>query len=105
VTDEAQEQEQSGDPELDQSHAVLLTGEALRSLAKLPARIAEPLVVFAFSGLAAAPRRRGKPLAAEFSGFWSARRGDFRVIYSIDDARREVTVHRIAGRSDAYRSR
>ncbi|HEY2507582.1 MAG TPA: type II toxin-antitoxin system RelE/ParE family toxin [Streptosporangiaceae bacterium] len=35
----------------------------------------------------------------------SARRGDYRVIYRIDDARREVTVIAVEHRSDVYRPR
>lgn len=82
-----------------------MTGEAFRSLAKVPPRVAEPLVTFIFVGLAAAPKRRGKPLLADFAGLWSARRGDDRVIYAIDDERREIVVHRIGGRADVYRPR
>ena len=86
-------------------YEVRLTGEALRSLAKVPPRIAEPLVTFVFRALAENPKRRGKPLIGEFDGLWSARRGDYRVIYSVDDEANRVIVHRVASRADAYRPR
>ncbi|MGH9213115.1 MAG: type II toxin-antitoxin system RelE family toxin, partial [Acidimicrobiales bacterium] len=39
------------------------------------------------------------------AGKHSARRGDFRVIYEIDDNRHRVTVVAIDHRSDVYRPR
>lgn len=86
-------------------YRVTLSSAAVRSLRSIPPRIAEPLVAFAFVGLAENPRRRGKPLGADFAGLWSARRGDDRVIYEIDDEVHIVDVIRIAHRSEAYRSR
>lgn len=86
-------------------YRVRLTGEAIRSLRRVPPRVAEPLVAFVFGALAERPRTRGKPLRGEFGGEWSARRGDYRVLYSMDDTTRTLVVHRIAGRADAYRPR
>jgi mRNA-degrading endonuclease RelE of RelBE toxin-antitoxin system len=85
-------------------YPVRLSSTAVRSLRAVPPRIAESLVTFAFVALAENPRRRGKPLGADFAGLWSARRGDCRVIYEIDDEVRVVDVVRIAHRSEAYRS-
>jgi mRNA interferase RelE/StbE len=86
-------------------YRVTLSAAAVRSLRAIPPRIAEPLVAFAFVALAENPRRRGKPLGADFTGLWSARRGDYRVIYEIDDEVRVVDVVRVAHRSEAYRPR
>jgi mRNA-degrading endonuclease RelE of RelBE toxin-antitoxin system len=36
-------------------------------------------------------------------GLYSARRGDFRIIYEIDEAELVVIVHRIQHRADVYR--
>jgi mRNA interferase RelE/StbE len=84
---------------------VTLSSAAVRSLRAIPPRLAEPLVTFAFVALAENPRRRGHPVGAEFAGLWSARRGDYRVIYEIDDEVRVVDVFRIAHRAEAYRPR
>jgi mRNA interferase RelE/StbE len=81
----------------------VLTGTALRSLQAVPPRIAEPLVAFIFGGLAADPRRRGKPLQRELEGLWAARRGDFRVVYRLDEASKTMLVLKIAHRSNVYR--
>jgi mRNA-degrading endonuclease RelE of RelBE toxin-antitoxin system len=55
--------------------------------------------------LAASPQRVGKPLKLGLEGLHSARRGDYRVIYRIDDHRRRVDVVAIEHRSDIYRPR
>jgi len=47
----------------------------------------------------------GKPLRRELAGYWSARRGSYRIIYRLDEERREAIVIRIEHRSDVYRSR
>ncbi|CAN5644855.1 hypothetical protein BH24ACT4_BH24ACT4_10800 [soil metagenome] len=62
-------------------------------------------VEFAYGGLADSPQRVGRALRFDLEGTHSARRGDFRVIYEIDDDRRVVTVLAIAHRSDVYRPR
>jgi mRNA interferase RelE/StbE len=47
----------------------------------------------------------GKALKLGLAGLHSARRGDYRVIYRIDDQLHEVTVIAVEHRSQAYRSR
>jgi mRNA interferase RelE/StbE len=47
----------------------------------------------------------GEPLRLGLGGLRSARRGDYRVIYRIDDDQRLVTVIAIEHRSDIYRPR
>jgi mRNA interferase RelE/StbE len=44
----------------------------------------------------------GKPLRFELDGYWSAQRGQYRVIYSIHDDEVRVRVVRISHRADAY---
>jgi len=58
-----------------------------------------------FDSIAVNPRRAGKPLRGELEPLFSARRGDFRVIYEIPEDERVVLVHRAAHRGDVYRSR
>ena len=50
------------------------------------------------------PRRVGKPLHGELADIWSARRGTYRILYRIVEAKREVVVLRIEHRRDAYRT-
>jgi len=81
-----------------------LTAGALRSLDSVPPRVAEPLVAFIFGSLAEDPRRRGKPLQRELEGRWAARRGDYRVLYRLDEATKTMYVLKIGHRSDVYRT-
>ena len=62
-------------------------------------------VEFVYGSLAANPHRVGKPLQLGLDGLHSARRGDYRVIYRIDDQHRRVDVVAIEHRSDIYRPR
>ncbi len=47
----------------------------------------------------------GKPLRFEFEGLHSARRGDYRVVYEVDQEQAMVTIIAIQHRSDVYRQR
>ena len=86
-------------------HAPVLTAAAIRDLEQTPPKIGQALLAFIFGGLSAKPRRRGKPLERKLEGLWSACRGDYRVIYRIDDDSATLYVLRIAHRSRVYRSR
>ncbi len=78
---------------------------ARRALARLPEKVATAAVEFLYGSLAANPYRVGKPLRLRLSGLHSARRGDYRMIYRIDDDIRRVAVLAIEHRSDIYRPR
>jgi mRNA-degrading endonuclease RelE of RelBE toxin-antitoxin system len=47
----------------------------------------------------------GKPLRFEYEGRWSARRGPYRITYSIDEEARTVTILAVGHRTDVYRKR
>lgn len=49
------------------------------------------------------PERMSKPLLDELEHLRSARRGDYRVLFELDEAARTLLVVRIAHRADAYR--
>jgi mRNA interferase RelE/StbE len=85
------------------SYAIAWTATSCRALARLPEKAATAAVEFLYGSLADRPRRVGKPLRLDLEGLHSARRGDYRVIYRIDDDRRLVTVMAIEHRSDIYR--
>jgi mRNA interferase RelE/StbE len=80
-----------------------VTARAARDLERLPEKIAVACVEFLFGPLADNPQRVGKALRAELSGSYSARRGDYRVIYAIRDDLRVVEIEHIDRRSDIYR--
>jgi mRNA-degrading endonuclease RelE of RelBE toxin-antitoxin system len=76
-----------------------------QALAKLPEKAATAAIEFVYGSLAENPHRIGKPLKLTLKGLYSARRGDYRVNYRIDDHLRAVTVMAIEHRSDVYRPR
>ncbi len=85
-----------------------VAASAERQLARLPGRVAAAVVEFMIGPLCDNPRRVGHPLQRELQGLWSARRGAYRVVYSIDDdddTSLTVTVLRIDHRADVYRQR
>ena len=49
-------------------------------------------------------RRIGHELRNELAGIWSARRGDFRVLYRIDEEAHEVQVLSVDHRRDVSRT-
>jgi mRNA-degrading endonuclease RelE of RelBE toxin-antitoxin system len=85
--------------------AIAWTAAARRALTRLPEKVATSVVEFLHGSLAEAPHRVGKPLKLGLEGLHSAHRGDYRVIYRIDDDHRLVTVTVIEHRSDIYRPR
>ncbi|WP_239377116.1 type II toxin-antitoxin system RelE/ParE family toxin [Frankia sp. Cj5] len=48
-------------------------------------------------------RRADKALRFDLDGIWSARRGTYRVLYRVNEDKREVVILRIEHRRDAYR--
>jgi mRNA-degrading endonuclease RelE of RelBE toxin-antitoxin system len=86
-------------------YAIAWTAPARRALARLPEKVAAAVVEFLYGSLATNPHRAGKPLKLGLEGLHSARRGDYRVIYRINDHRHRVDVLAIEHRSDIYRPR
>lgn len=69
----------------------------------LPESVATAVWEFANGALAENPNRVGEQLVRELAGNWSARRGQYRVIYVIDDNQVTVTVVTCDHRRDVYR--
>lgn len=91
-------------------YRLLVTPPARRGLDRLSEAAAAAVVEFLLGDLVREPRRVGKPLRAELSGTWSARRGPYRIVYTVcendsSDNDRTVAVLRIEHRADVYRQR
>ena len=85
------------------TYTVVLSAAAKRAIEHdLPEAVAVAVVDFLFGPLAADPHRVGKPLRFDLEGYWSARRGQYRVIYSIHNDQLLVRVVRMSHRADAY---
>lgn len=80
-----------------------LSRVARRALTEtLPESVAAAVWEFVSGPLLDKPHRVGKRLRFELEGHYSARRGQYRVIYSIDDHAVIVDVVKISHRGDAY---
>ena len=82
-----------------------ITPEGLRHLDRLPGKVRDAALAALHGPIRESPHRLGKQLVGELSGPFSARRGDYRIIYSIDDTARIVVVHRVQHRASVYRGR
>ena len=76
---------------------VIFAPQARRALSvKLPESVAAAALEFILGPLCENPYRMGKPLKRELEGFYSARRGEYRVIYQV---RADVLIIEIVGAS------
>ena len=88
----------------DGGYEIVVAGPAATTIAEqLPEPVAAAVIELITGPMLDNPRRVGVALRDDLEGLWSARRGTYRVLYRIDDTRREVVVLRVAHRRDAYR--
>lgn len=85
-------------------YRLVMARSAARAMARsLPEKVATAVYEFVTGPLLENPKRVGKPLNPPLAPAYSARRGEYRVLYLIDDANRTVEVTAISHRADAYR--
>ena len=77
---------------------------ARRQFARLPISVAAA-VLETLQAIAENPQRLGKRLMFEHEGRYSARRGPYRIIYELEEAKRVIRVIAIGHRRDIYRPR
>ena len=86
------------------SYEVRFTRSAKRALThELPEKVATAVWTFVTGDLRENPRRVGKQLKAPLFPLYSARRGEYRIIYRIVDDVLVIEVVTIAHRRDSYR--
>lgn len=74
-------------------YSVALSGQARRNIHEnLRLEVAMAAMETIEGSIAVNPYRAGKPLDEPFDGFYSARRGTYRIIYRIDEAKRHVEI-------------
>lgn len=86
-------------------YAIEWAAPAKRALQRLPEKAATAAIEFIYGPLAENPHRVGRPLRFELEGTHSAHRGDYRVLYTIDDPNRCVVILTIDHRADVYHQR
>lgn len=85
-------------------YEIRFTPRAKRALTNdLPEKVATAAFEFIMGPLASNPKRVGKQLREPLYPLYSARRGEYRVTYHIEEHRILVEVVSIVHRRDAYR--
>ena len=88
----------------DEPYEIVVARPAATTIAEeLPEAVAAAVIELITGPLLENPRRLGVALRNELEGLRSVRRGAYRVLYRIDDARGEVIVLRVGHRRDIYR--
>lgn len=86
------------------SYEVRFTRSAKRALSEeLPEKVATAAFNFIMGSLRENPQRVGKQLVEPLYPLYSARRGEYRVIYRILDDVLVIEIVTVAHRRDAYR--
>ena len=83
-------------------YEIELRRKAQRALDRLP-KDDFNAVLGAVKDLANTPRPKGVE-KIKSAGLWRIRQGDYRIVYSIDDSQKTVTILRIGHRREIYRS-
>ena len=86
-------------------YTVIFSARARRNLHEnLPLDIAVAAMETIDGPLTINPQRVGKPLDEPFDGYYSARRGTYRIIHRINEDKHTVEIHSIRHRRDTYRT-
>lgn len=81
------------------------TGTAKRALAEqLPENVVSAVLELILGPISESPYRVGKPIREPFDGMFSARRSTYRVLHTVDEDKRIVTIEVIRHLRDAYRT-
>ncbi len=79
---------------------------AIRSITEtLPTGVAFAVHAFIDGPLRDNPYRVGKALSGPYEGTYSARRGAYRILYTVDEKTSTIKVTAVEHRSDVYRPR
>jgi mRNA interferase RelE/StbE len=86
-------------------YEIAFTPEAQRQLSRLPEKIVTAVLEGLYGSVARDPWRVSKPLHDELAGLRVARRGQYRLVFRVDEPKRLIVVRRVDHRRDVYRPR
>jgi len=84
-------------------YRVLIKASAGKELERLGTKSDRARIVGRIQVLADNPRPQGCEKLAGYADRFRIRQGNYRVVYLVDDQRREVTIFKIGDRKDVYR--
>lgn len=83
-------------------YRIEFTASARRDLTRIPDKVRPAIFEMIDGPLAENPQRVGKPLELQLAGLHVARRGEYRIVYQVDEAEALVIIQRVAHRRDIY---
>lgn len=84
-------------------YRLLIKASAAKELESAGSKSDRRRIFARIQSLAADPRPPGAEKLAGYTDQLRVRQGNYRIVYSVDEERREVTIFRIGHRKDVYR--
>lgn len=84
-------------------YKLLIKASAAKEIEAAGTKTDRQRVVERIQALAVDPRAHGSEKLAGYADRYRIRQGQYRIIYLIDDERREVSIFKIGHRKDVYR--
>jgi mRNA interferase RelE/StbE len=85
------------------AYRLLIKASAAKELEAVGTKADRQRIVERVQALAASPRPQGSEKLAGYADRYRVRQGSYRIIYLVDDERREVTIFKVGHRKDVYR--
>jgi mRNA interferase RelE/StbE len=84
-------------------YKILLKSSAAKEIEAVGSKEDRRRIVEKIAGLAVNPRSHKTEKLAAYADRHRIRQGQYRIVYFIDDSRREVTIFKVGHRKDVYR--
>ena len=85
------------------AYRLLIKASAAKELGAVGTKSDRQRIVEKVHALAADPRPQGSEKLAGYADRYRVRQGSYRIIYLVNDERREVTIFKVGHRKDVYR--
>lgn len=84
-------------------YRLLIKGSAKKEIESVSPKAVRQRIIERIQALARDPRAHGSEKLAGSPYRYRVRQGNYRIIYLIDDERRDVTIFKVGNRKDVYR--
>jgi mRNA interferase RelE/StbE len=84
-------------------YKVQLKTSAAKEIEAVDSKSDSRRIIEKIGGLAKAPRPLGSEKLAGHDDRYRIRQGNYRIVYLVDDSRKEVTIYKVGHRKDVYR--
>ena len=84
-------------------YRLLVKSSAAKEIEAIDSKSDRRRIVERIGRLGVNPRPHGSEKLAGYDDRYRLRQGQFRIVYLIDDSRREVTIFKVGNRRDVYR--